>query len=253
MLRLFTTLYDERRPERISEYLFCLEKNVACGSLAEICIIAQPNSLPLPSSDKIRLRKGDRRPNYDDFFAWINEIAEPSDVSLIANTDIWLDESISVVEHVLNDRDCFALSRWDGNKLFDRNDSQDCWCWRGQVVEVRGDFPVGVPRCDNRLVHELERAGYRVMNPSFSIRIHHVHAGARPEYEDANLEHFVEPPYGYVWPHNLWSLPRIIAYNLRHSDTSVAWRFDTRKLRSSLPVRAAFKAARWIANREGDA
>ena len=60
-----------------------------------------------------------------------------------------------------------ALSRWDTAdtikpKLYNRNDSQDVWVFKGPVKpELKANFPLGVPRCDNKLHFELQEAGYR--------------------------------------------------------------------------------------------
>ena len=246
MLRLFTTSYPEPNPQRSAEYALCLEKNRQCRSIDGIYIIAEPGSSALSGSDELTIRQSSSRPTYDDFFHWINELAGEDDLSIIANSDIWFDDSIRAAAESLRSGQCFALARWDGNKLSYRNDSQDCWMWRGRIKNVHGNFPLGVPRCDNRLMHELRAAGYEVLNPAFSVRAHHVHAGVRGEYAEANLTHFVEPPYGYLWPHNLWSLPRTIAHNLSDPSRKLGWRVDKRRIAASLPVRAAAKLARAV-------
>jgi hypothetical protein len=247
MLRLFTTSYPEADPNRAAEYALCLMKNIACRSIGGVYIIAENGGGRITASSHVEVRRMQSRPRYDDFFEWINEVAGDEDVSIIANSDIWFDDSILVAGQSLGQKQCIALARWDDDELFDRNDSQDCWMWRGKIPHnVRGDFPLGVPRCDNRLLHELRAAGYHVMNPAFSIKAHHVHAGAREDYAQANFTHFVDPPYGYLWPHNLWSLPRTIAHNLREPEHPLAWRLDRRRIAATLPARAAAKLARAI-------
>jgi hypothetical protein len=246
MLRLFTTSYPEPNAWRSAEYAQCLEKNRQCRSVDGIYVIAEPGSPTTSESGKVTIRQSSSRPTYDDFFDWINELAGDDDLSIIANADIWFDDPIGTAGKSLKPDQCIALARWDGDKLFDRNDSQDCWMWRGKIKNVRGDFPLGVPRCDNRLMHELRAAGYDVRNPAFSVKAHHVHAGARGEYDHTNLTHFVEPPYGYLWPHNLWSLPRTIAHNLSDPSRKLGWRVDKRRIAASLPVRAAAKLARAV-------
>ncbi len=244
MLRLFTTSYNESRADRAAEYEYCLGRNLNCAAIGEVCILDESGEVPFADSGKLEVRQVPMRPTYRDFFDWINEKAQKDDVSLIANSDIWFDESIRVLCEALSERECFAMSRWDGAKLFDRNDSQDCWAWRGQVANVNGDFPLGVPRCDNRLLFELRTAGYVVRNPAFALKPHHIHAGQRQEYATNHLEDFVAPPYEYLWPHNLWSLPRTFVYNLLHPAAKLGWRVDRRKLESTLPARAIRKAVR---------
>lgn len=202
----------------------------------------------LPLVDRITTRAITQRPTYDDFFEWIAELATDDDVSIVANTDVWFGNDVSVATGALSGDECFALARWETTGLLDRNDSQDCWIFRGRVQSVKGDFPLGVPRCDNRLMHELQAAGYTVRNPSFSVRAHHVHAQQREEYSTDNLEQFVAPPYGYLWPHNLWSLRKTTWHNLRNPANMISWRFDRRRALQWLPVRAARKLWRMVAS-----
>lgn len=233
-MRLFTTVYPESDSKRLSEFEECLNRNLSSHAIGELCILEEltPSSNPA-SHPKVRTRPITARPTYTDFFTWINELAGPDDISLIANSDIYFDASLAVVEDHLQPGECYALSRWDvradgSSRLFDRNDSQDAWIFRGPIrEELNADFPLGVPRCDNRLLHELQEAGYMVRNPAFSIRAHHLHAGERPEYGESG-ENFVDPPYAYLFPHNLKSLRQTLRHNRHHPDRKVGWRFDRR-------------------------
>ena len=197
--------------------------------------------------EKIRAERSEIRPTYGDFFHWANESQTScSDISVIANSDIYFDDDLLVLAQALKPGQCAALSRWNVSStgetvLYDRNDSQDVWVFSGPLRKILGNFPVGVPRCDNRILFELKKAGYEVINPAFSVRAYHLHSGIREEYQNENLDHFVEPPYAYLWPHNLWSLPRTMIHNIGHPDARVSWRFDRRRISKSLPVRAVSK------------
>lgn len=249
MIRLFTTVYPEINEKRKNEYRQCLEWNLACDFIAEICILSEGGEDILPDSRKIKIRRVSHRPTYADYFTWISGSAGDDDISIIANTDIYFDDQLSLfTQWMIPPNYALALARWETSqsgkpKLFDRNDSQDSWIFRGPIKKIESNFCVGVPRCDNRILYEMKCAGYDVINPSFSIRCYHLHEGIREEYKNDNLEHFVEPPYAYLWPHNLWSLPRTLVHNMRHSDAQISWRFDWRKVLNSLPVRAIRKVA----------
>jgi hypothetical protein len=249
MIRLFTSFYEETRKQRRDEFLYCLRRNLDCERIEEICVISQ-GVVDLPESDRLFVREVATRPDYDDFFAWVNEVAAPDDVSIIANADIWFDGSIAVSNRSLGKSECYALARWEDDGLFNRNDSQDSWIFRGSIIGVTGNFPPGVPRCDNRLLYELQSAGYRVTNPAFGIVTHHEHSGRRAEYDDWNLENFVAPPYRYLWPHNLWSLPRTAIHNFRRPGEHLEWRVDRRRLRATLPYRVLNKVGSLSARRD---
>ena len=243
MVRLFSTFFPEKNPARRAEYDECLRRNLACAEIDVVCLLAEGDGMAPPGSPKLRAQRISKRPHYSDYFAWIAQLAQPSDVSVIANADIFFDGQLGLFRlWNLPERTVLALARWDMGhdgtaSLFDRNDSQDSWICRGPLRGVNGDFPIGVPRCDNRILYELEEAGCRVANPSFSLRSYHLHEGRRAEYAGATLPHFVAPPYRYLWPHNLWPLARTLRHNFLHPHCRVGWRLDRRRLSRTLPAR----------------
>lgn len=242
MLRLFTTIFDESCPKRMAEYAECLRRNLACGELAEVCLMVEGGGSGIPASAKIRTRRIQSRPTYADYFCWINEVAEEDDVSLIANGDVWFDDHLKLFARwAFPARTLLALSRWDVRPdgpvvLYDHNDSQDSWMVRGGVHAVMGDFPLGIPRCDNRIAAEFERAGYQVLNPSFSIKSYHLHAGPPRLYDATKPNMVIAPPYKYVWPHNLFG-PLGTACHRVFGQVPLGYRIDRRRLARTFPCR----------------
>ena len=247
MIRLFSSFYHDTNDGRRVEIEQCLRNNLENPHIDSIHLFLDKVDKPPFKHEKIVLRKTTGRPTYNDFFLWAREYNLASaDITIICNSDIYFDNSLHVLFNELVSNSCAAMSRWDitstGNSLLvDHNDSQDTWVFRGQIMKINGDFHVGIPRCDNRILHELQKAGYEVINPSFSIRSYHLHAGTRDEYKNENLKHFICPPYAYMWPHNLWSLPRTLIHNLCYPDEKVTWRLDKRKFSQTLPVRGINK------------
>jgi hypothetical protein len=254
-IRLFTTRFPETDQERRREYDEALSRNAACPAIDEICILEEVASLPIVESTNIRVRAVSRRPEYGDYFDWVNELAGPDDVSIVANADIAVDPHFGVFRVWRMPADtAFALARWEIGgpgkfSLRDRNDSQDSWVFQGPIKRVAGNFRIGVPRCDNRIAAELEIAGYTVRNPSFSLRTYHIHSRRNEPYSTALEPGFVPPPYRYVWPHNLWGLGKTLAHNTVHSDTRLPWRFDRRKAKSRLRLHWVQRALSVSANR----
>src|SRR5262249_35935415 len=71
----------------------------------------------------------------------------------------------------------------------------DCWVFRGPPRSGMSlDFAPGLLGCDNRLAHELEAAGYTILDPYLTVRVLHFHTSA-----DRNpaREERVPPPYAY--------------------------------------------------------
>jgi hypothetical protein len=207
----------------------------------QICLLQERQADPDFIHPKLTLHPIHRRPLYEDFFEIANQLCKSeNDFSIIANSDIYFDGTLSAVVDHLKHSQCAALSRWDiqpnGHAvLFDRNDSQDAWIFRGPVRSVLGDFCVGIPRCDNRILHELRRAGYEVINPAFSIRALHLHSGPRAEYPIEINGSFAPPPYEYLFPSNLVSLPQFLYGRMLGQFSSVTWRVNPRFLRRLSP------------------
>jgi hypothetical protein len=178
--------YEPIEMDRKQELDACYKANLENEEIEEVVIVG--------SSSK---------PTYNDFFFAINKVAKDDDISIIANGDIYFEAGLRENLRTLTNKVCYALSRWnirlDGMaELFERWDSQDTWIFRGQVKGVFGDFCVGTLGCDNRIVHELRKAGYMVLNPSKTIKTYHVHSGALPRNAHHDLSVTVPPPYEYV-------------------------------------------------------
>ncbi|GBG29414.1 Ankyrin repeat domain-containing protein 1 [Hondaea fermentalgiana] len=73
--------------------------------------------------------------------------------------------------------------------LYPRIDSQDAWAFRAplqlpQRAVERLQFPLGVPRCDNRAAKVLMEEGIHVRNFAVDVKSYHVHrAKERPQIE----------------------------------------------------------------------
>jgi hypothetical protein len=252
MIRLFLSVYDEQCTTRRREYKKCLELNLQNAHIDQICILREGSGNQLPDHKKIVSRAVADRPTYRDYLEWIAELAAEEDVSIIANSDIYFDRQLKFFDlwNLPHDT-ALALSRWDiqddgSAVLYDHNDSQDAWILKGKPRDVDSHFPIGVPRCDNRIAAELELAGYTVLNPAFSLRSFHLHDGAARPYLDSTHSEVIPPPYKYVWPHNLLGPLQTLLHNIRHPDSHLYWRFDRRNFSRWLPVRAVNKAIRSV-------
>lgn len=251
MIWLFTSFYPESDPHREAEIRRCLDINLAQKSIDRVGLLLERTVAPL-QHPKLWERPVGNRPQYCDFFHWANAICSEGDLAIVCNSDIFFDSDVRMFENVVNESTCVALTRWnissDGTpRLFDRNDTQDTWLFRVPIRDFKSDYPIGVPRCDNRMLHELQHAGYEVLNPALSLRSYHLHAGDREDYIQENLSSFVSPPYAYMWPHNCKSLPETIIHNLFHPSDRLRWRFDWRRMRQAFPIRAINKLRTYFA------
>jgi hypothetical protein len=200
MIRLFIDYFNSPLPARRQEYEIALRKNLENRFINAVYVIGRDLS---PEHDKITRVHFDGRPTYQQFFDFVN--GEPSllegDISIIANLDIFFDDTIAVVAG-MQPNQCYALSRWDAGRIEQINgDSQDSWIFRGRIRPVGyADFRMGTWGCDNRIAHELWAAGYHVLNPAQSILSHHVHQSNIRQGEARRPDNTVPPPYLYVHP-----------------------------------------------------
>jgi len=166
-INLFIAHIPNATKERRAEYDYCLKKNRANKYIDDIVILK--TSAPTM---------------YSDFFELTKDC--PNDVNVLANSDIYFDESIDWCRNIRG-TDIYAISRWsldkDGNLSLDANNnhadklsrSQDVWACKGSPLRVFGDISMGVNGCDNRIAYEFSAAGYNVINPCLDIKCYHKH------------------------------------------------------------------------------
>lgn len=126
----------------------------------------------------------------------------PNEINIIANSDIYFDETILQVRWIQN-KECYALSRWDYYNeravLHNRKDSQDVWVFNGLVAENIGNYNLGVAGCDNKIAYELHTNGYKITNPSKTIHSIHLH---ETNYRTYHAKDRLLEPYHFIFPHH---------------------------------------------------
>ncbi|RYG70054.1 hypothetical protein EON64_01205 [archaeon] len=109
---------------------------------------------------------------------------------IVSNADIYFDQSLALLlEHPLPSNTVLAILKWidhlpneDGSVASDelshislqlRTDSQDSWVFNPPLPDLLltedTAFPLGVPRCDNRIALLFEKAGMQIYNPALFI------------------------------------------------------------------------------------
>lgn len=165
------------------------------------------------------------RPTFAELFA----MCKPDVVNVITNADIYFSAATAqqLEAFPADGKTCWALSRWDvkpdgSSELWDHRDSQDAWVFYGvpKVSNVhtylsrdakQKPFTDGIAGCDNRLVHELQRAGFKVSNPSKTIRTYHLHLIDWRSYlhdpsgiaRGGDKIERIPPPYAFAAPTHL--------------------------------------------------
>lgn len=209
MIRLFTTFYLDKNEERRKENEYCIRKNVACEAIDEIVFLTEGTSVDFVESTKIKEIPITSRPSFQDIFQVVEQMTDNEDINIIANTDIYFDEQLEMLYHMNLENTFLALTRWDVQadyslKFCNEYFSQDTWIIKGKLKDsVSLDYFMGQPGCDNRFAYELENAGYKLLNPSYSLMTYHVHASMHRPYLEAKTPNYVEGPYAYILPNTL--------------------------------------------------
>jgi len=193
---LLTGFYLETDPNRHDELVECLSRNEANACFDEIHVwieatVNLPDLLlshPLLTAPKFHLVAYGQRVTFQDLLTYANRFLTNRRV-VIANTDIFFDDSLCLLDGCDLSGKLLCLSRWDvqpdgTTRLFDHSSSQDAWIFQAPIREFTSDFHMGVPGCDNRLALEARKAGLHVSNPARSIRACHLHLSGVRHYNE---------------------------------------------------------------------
>jgi hypothetical protein len=193
---LLIGLYLDADANRFQEFMECVRRNAANPSIDSICIFFETpgdcnhllSTYPPLNSQKVNLILLERRVTYKDLFSYANRQLAGQRI-IIANADIFFDESLLRLDGYDVTQSLLCLSRWDvqpdgERRFFDYPLSQDAWIFDTPVREFPCAFHLGVPGCDNRLAWEAQKAGLAVRNPSRSIRACHLHLSGVRRYSE---------------------------------------------------------------------
>jgi hypothetical protein len=176
---LFVNYYRDSVPARQAELDRALELNLANRFIDRVVVLAE--AAPPVMHSKLQPVPCEGRPTFRKYFDTVNAHTSAADVNIVANSDIYFDDSVSLATAAfLRDR-CLALTRWEvqpdgSSQPLGWNNSQDAWVFRGHLKAIDAcDYSPGQPACDWRLAAELRRCGYELFNPSLDIRAHHLH------------------------------------------------------------------------------
>jgi hypothetical protein len=194
-LKLITVLYNETHPQRMQEYITCLEKNLQHPSIDKIIILYDTtkddaiNALfeYLKTKEvEIIFIKG--RPSFASCFRLANELF-PQNKVILSNADIYFNETLTQLEEYDLSKKFLAITRKElgvqGNLCYMRSwparygsseASQDVWIFSTPVfIPKREDILLGTWHCESEIAFQAVHHGLKVINPYFSIDCIHLH------------------------------------------------------------------------------
>ncbi len=189
---LLTTDYDSGSLARNIELRECFDKNRVRGLFDDRVIFAEPSFL---------------RTTFRRFFEIAN-IFEPGTLCCLANADIAFDATINLLAAKHFDGRFMCLSRWNkaarGLAVLDDGAAytQDAWAFKTPVkIPETCDFPLGQRGCDNKIAWLMDSIGYKLFNPSLTVKALHVHDSGFRTYRPDSAQ--VPGPYKQVPPTEL--------------------------------------------------
>lgn len=184
-IRLLINLYPVNDAARLEEIASCLSRNIANPFISEIVVLDEGfQKKEMLGHPKVRVCPISGRPTFASFYDHLH----PDGFNLLANNDIWFDQSLGRIQWLfLNPYDLLGLTRTEPDGTLYREktgDSQDAWLFYGQALPLKGcNFSMGIPGCENRLSFLFFRERYRVLNPSRLIEARHAHQSGNRSYQ----------------------------------------------------------------------
>ena len=211
---LVTSYYKTSNKERQSEIDECILKNINNPLINNIYLLNDKiyNSKIL-KNEKIKQFNiiKENKLLFKDAIEFINSYCHNENV-ILSNTDIYFDDSLGLLEDYDYNDKILCLLRHDVQKngsidIFrhfgePRWDSQDTWIFKSPLkIDINElNFSFGTLGCDNMFASKLYDHNYQLSNPSYSIKIYHLHNIDERNY---NVDDRVHGNYCLIKPHHL--------------------------------------------------
>jgi hypothetical protein len=195
LIQQWYTASPAKRHKEIKE---CLEKNIACPYIDSILLLNEAEYTNIPASPKITTVNIGHRMTYYDALTAAKDRVPAGDIVIIANSDIWCNETLSYLWRIgLKEHSLFlALLRWEDvatpHIFGPRPDSQDTWIFARDCLtftpgKEEFDYPFGQSGCDNAIALDMMRHKFLVANPAYSIQTMHSHKSNVRTYDPKNI------------------------------------------------------------------
>ncbi len=225
---LFTQYFRHENNRRYKEIKESFANNYKCNNIDKIVLINEKDysdewSNIITDHNRVLQIVTGKRLTYYDFFKTVCDIAPDNCIVILANADIYFDNTLNDINKLNMSDKMMALLRWDVQqyrddppKLFGpRPDSQDSWIFLSDSIKSRTwdpsnfNYQLGMPGCDNRLLADIIRMKFLIANPALTIKSYHIHTTNIRNYTPANK---VESPiYVFITPTNILDMKHLPA------------------------------------------
>ena len=221
---LVTTYYKSNDINRNMEINKCLYNNFKNKFIEKIYLLNDKiydisflNNYKRKIIQKVLINKDDKKLSFQDAILFINEELKDK-ICILANSDIYFDNTLSKITNRTIENNCFALLRYDedknGNKTIfsrygePRNDSQDSWIFRSPLLVdyEKLNFSFGTLGCDSILCTIIKDSNINISNPCLDIVSTHLHNSNYRTYDEMNRIHGI---YTLLKPCYIGEIPSV--------------------------------------------
>lgn len=209
MINVFFPYYNCGDASRQEEIDLCLKNNIENKLIDRLIILIDDETKFETVDPRVTVTYLKQRPTYRLWVELTKEL-QLTGVTLLINSDIYFDDTLAVVTKIIDKNNKFlALSRWELlNKEITLHKkphwSQDVWGYHSSTEFTKEmlaslDFPMGVPRCDNKVAYIFATRGFSIYNPCQFLHSVHVHETELRTYHK-KLDERILGGVAYVYP-----------------------------------------------------
>ena len=232
MISVFFPYYQCGDPARQKEIDLCLKENGENPYIDKLVVVIDDGcDVPFTTSNMTVVHV-DKRMTYT-FWVELTSQYCSHGISVLCNSDIYFNDSVKRLKEVLAQPKSFlALSRWEllnGEISQHPNPhwSQDTWAMNvGDNLSPsfmhQLAFPMGVPRCDNKVAYLFAVQGWSVHNPIDFVKSIHVHETQMRTY-NKKIDERILGGVAYVHPGEGVAAPASLDFDVwvKHSSSNI--------------------------------
>lgn len=186
-IQLIVQYYRSASTERQLEIDTCLGKNLENPLISTVHLLTEElfDLSCFPNHNKLFQTVIGERLTYEAAFRYANAADTPSgNIWILANADIYFDETLNEALSCDMTDTVFALSRYECDSaggvamlpVDQARGGQDSWFFTTplRTEQMFTSFFLGIPCCDYRINYKIIHAGYYLINPSLLIRSYHL-------------------------------------------------------------------------------
>ncbi len=177
IFNILTTYWNNK--QRSHEFELAIKQNLYNPYLKKMFIFYEnfngqvPDFLDNPKVEIIKIKSA---PTHRDFYSFANRHLN-GELTIIANSDIILDNTLALLKYVDFNKYIIALTRYNYKSNWPNNNDgcMDTWIFRSPIKYINGNYRVGIFGNEHIMIYEWLKMGYQIINPSLSITTWHVH------------------------------------------------------------------------------